>query len=39
MLSPSDRLAASLDREPGWRRIYSDRHAVIHVLAHPAVDH
>lgn len=24
-------VAESLDRMPGWRRIYADRHAVVHV--------
>lgn len=31
ILSPSERLTKVLDREPGWRRIYSDKYAVIHV--------
>ena len=31
ILKPSDPLAALLDFLPGWRRIYSDRFAVIHV--------
>lgn len=31
ILSPSDDLTGLLDREPGWRRVYSDRFAVIHA--------
>jgi hypothetical protein len=31
IISPLDPLSRSLDREPGWRRIYADRWAVIHV--------
>ena len=32
LVSPSDgNLIAMLDRSPGWRRIYADRNAVIHV--------
>jgi hypothetical protein len=31
IISPREPLAAKLDAEPGWRRIYADEHAVIHV--------
>jgi hypothetical protein len=31
IVSPLDPLSAKLDSEPGWRRIYADRWAVIHV--------
>ena len=31
IVSPLDPLSARLDSEPGWRRIYADRWAVIHV--------
>ena len=31
-----DRLAEKLDREPGWRRIYTDDFAVVHVRDAPA---
>ena len=31
IISPREPLAARLDAEPGWRRIYADEHAVIHV--------
>jgi hypothetical protein len=31
IISPLDPLSRSLDREPGWHRIYADRWAVIHV--------
>ncbi len=36
ILPPDSRLAARLDREPGWRRIHADRWAVIHVADVPA---
>lgn len=29
MLKPGDPLVSALDRQPGWRRIYTDAHAVI----------
>jgi hypothetical protein len=32
ILAPQSRLVALLDRDPRWRRIYSDRWAVVHVL-------
>ena len=35
ILPPASRLAARLDREPGWRRIYADRWAVVHVAVAP----
>ena len=28
---PDKRIVATLDREPGWRRLYSDATAVVHV--------
>jgi hypothetical protein len=31
ILDPSEPLAAKLDQEPGWRRLYADKWAVIHV--------
>jgi hypothetical protein len=31
LLEPASPLAAVLDRTPGWRRLYADRFAVIHV--------
>jgi hypothetical protein len=31
LLEPESPLAALLDRTPGWRRLYADRFAVIHV--------
>lgn len=35
ILAPGEKLVASLDRNQGWRRIYADRWAVIHVRATP----
>jgi hypothetical protein len=31
IFSPSSRIVAALDREPGWRRLYADAVAVVHV--------
>jgi hypothetical protein len=31
ILAPEEELVALLDRTPGWRRIYADRWAVVHV--------
>jgi hypothetical protein len=31
ILAPDSRIVAALDREPGWRRLYSDAVAVVHV--------
>jgi hypothetical protein len=31
LLSPQDAAVPVLDREPGWRRLYADRYAVVHV--------
>jgi len=31
LLEPASPLAAALDRTPGWRRLYADRFAVVHV--------
>jgi hypothetical protein len=31
LLTPSDPLTQVLDRKPGWRRLYADRYAVVHV--------
>ncbi len=31
ILLPGDAVAAALDRMPGWRRIYADPYAVVHV--------
>ena len=33
ILPANARLVPKLDREPGWRRLYSDRWAVVHVRA------
>ncbi len=33
ILSPQDALAGRLDREPGWRRLYQDQWAIVHVRA------
>jgi hypothetical protein len=34
-LSPSSPLAARLDTDPAWRRLYADRYAVVHVRRSP----
>ena len=31
IFAPEDRIVAALDHEPGWRRLYSDATAVVHV--------
>ena len=31
MLSPASPLVAVMDQRPGWRRLYADRYAVVHV--------
>ena len=31
IFAPDTRIVATLDREPGWRRLYADRFAVVHV--------
>jgi hypothetical protein len=31
IFAPDNRIVAGLDREPGWRRLYADATAVIHV--------
>ena len=31
VFAPDQRVNALLDREPGWRRLYADRYAVVHV--------
>ena len=31
IFAPDSRIVAVLDREPGWRRLYADATAVIHV--------
>ena len=31
IFAPDDRIVAVLDREPGWRRLYADRTAVVHA--------
>ncbi len=31
IFAPDTRIVAALDREPGWRRLYSDSFAVVHV--------
>jgi hypothetical protein len=38
IFSPASAAAAQMDHEPGWRRLYADRVAVIHVRA-PATGH
>jgi hypothetical protein len=36
LLSPQEPLARALDAAPGWRRVYADRFAVLHVRASQA---
>ncbi len=36
IFAPDARIVATLDREPGWRRLYSDAFAVVHVRDDPA---
>jgi hypothetical protein len=31
ILAPDSRIVAALDREPGWRRLYADATAIVHV--------
>lgn len=31
IFAPDNRIVAALDREPGWRRLYADATAVVHV--------
>jgi hypothetical protein len=31
IFAPDSRIVATLDREPGWRRLHSDATAIIHV--------
>jgi hypothetical protein len=31
LFAPDNRIVATLDREPGWRRLYADAGAVVHV--------
>jgi hypothetical protein len=31
LFAPDNRIVAALDREPGWRRLYADATAVVHV--------
>jgi hypothetical protein len=31
IFAPDSRIVAALDREPGWRRLYADATAAIHV--------
>jgi hypothetical protein len=31
LFAPDNRIVATLDREPGWRRLYADSTAVVHV--------
>jgi hypothetical protein len=40
IFSPDSHIVATLDREPGWRRLYADKVAVVHVRegAAPAVE-
>jgi hypothetical protein len=33
LLRPSDGATSTLDHMPGWRRVYTDQFAVIHVRA------
>ncbi|HYA73338.1 MAG TPA: hypothetical protein VEF36_09265 [Roseiarcus sp.] len=33
IFAPSERVVALMDREPGWRRFYADKFAVVHVRA------
>jgi hypothetical protein len=36
IFAPSQRVVALMDREPGWRRLYADKFAVVHVRADAA---
>jgi hypothetical protein len=36
ILPPDNALVAVLDKEPGWRRLYADKWAVIHIRDRPA---
>jgi hypothetical protein len=31
LFAPGERVVAALDREPGWRRLYADKFAIVHV--------
>ena len=31
IFAPRERVVALMDREPGWRRLYADSFAVVHV--------
>jgi hypothetical protein len=31
IFAPGNRIVAALDREPGWRRLYADATAIVHV--------
>ena len=31
IFAPDTKIIATLDREPGWRRIYADSHAIVHM--------
>ena len=31
IFTPDQKIVAHLDQEPGWRRLYADRYAVVHV--------
>jgi putative transposase len=35
ILSPEESLSRVMDSQPGWRRLYADRYAVIHVRSAP----
>jgi hypothetical protein len=35
LLRPDEPLATALDHHPGWRPLYRDRWAVVHVLTEP----
>jgi len=36
IFAPNQRVVALMDREPGWRRLYTDKFAVVHVRADAA---
>jgi hypothetical protein len=35
ILAPGEPLVGAMDRKPGWRRLYADRYAVVHVRSAP----
>ena len=39
ILPPDNPVVAELDHKPGWRRLYADRYAVVHVAQADAASH